>query len=95
VSFHSIKPLDENFLGKTFGNFNLVATIEEHSVMGGFGSCVLEFAAKLGHFQKNIINFGTPDSFFKMSGSQSFARKELKIDAESIANKIKSALIKG
>src|SRR5262245_52895058 len=37
VSFHTIKPLDEKLLREVFTQFKLVATVEEHSVLGGLG----------------------------------------------------------
>src|SRR5579872_3250811 len=38
VSFHTIKPLDQTLLAESFAKFKLVATIEEHSLVGGLGS---------------------------------------------------------
>ena len=43
VSFHTVKPLDTDRLRDAFAAFRLVATIEEHSVVGGFGSAVAEW----------------------------------------------------
>ena len=40
VSIHTVKPLDEACLADAFARFPLVATIEEHSLIGGFGSAV-------------------------------------------------------
>ena len=38
VSFHTVKPLDEHFPRDALSRFRLVATIEEHSLIGGFGA---------------------------------------------------------
>ena len=43
VSFHTVKPLDEACLKDAFDRFKLVATIEEHSLIGGFGAAVSEW----------------------------------------------------
>ena len=43
VSFHTVKPLDEACLTDVFARFPLVATIEEHSRIGGFGAAVAEW----------------------------------------------------
>ena len=43
VSFHTVKPLDEARLKASFARFKLVATIEEHSLIGGFGAAVSEW----------------------------------------------------
>jgi transketolase len=38
VSCHTVKPLDAKCLKEVFSRFSLVVTIEEHSLIGGFGS---------------------------------------------------------
>ena len=43
VSFPRLKPLDEALLAEAFENFKLVATVEEHSVLGGLGGSVAEW----------------------------------------------------
>ena len=37
VSFHSVKPLDQAYLDQACGRFRLLATVEEHSRIGGLG----------------------------------------------------------
>lgn len=45
VNFPTIKPLDTDYLGSAAGRFERIYTVEEHSVIGGFGSALCEFAA--------------------------------------------------
>jgi transketolase len=92
VSFHTVKPLDEDYLHQAFKKFSLVATIEEHSLIGGFGSAVAEWVVDNGVQIKNFIRFGTPDAFFKKSGEQEFARKALGLTGHAIAHRIISKL---
>src|SRR6201987_1920266 len=40
VSFHTVKPLDETCLTDVFARFPLVASVEEHSRIGGFGGAL-------------------------------------------------------
>src|SRR5690349_21593727 len=38
-----VKPIDEDLLHEVFGKFNKIITVEDGTVVGGFGSAVLEF----------------------------------------------------
>ena len=92
VSFHTVKPLDEAFLKGAFERFKLVATIEEHSLIGGFGAAVSEWLTDSRTANRNFVRFGTPDAFFKKSGEQEYAREMLGLSAHQIAEKIVHAL---
>jgi transketolase len=92
ISFHTVKPLDEGCLRQSFARFKAVATIEEHSLIGGFGSAVAEWLIDNAVLSKNFLRFGTPDAFFKMSGEQEFAREKLGLTGPQIAEKILNAL---
>lgn len=92
VSFHTVKPLDAACLKDAFGRFRLVATIEEHSLIGGFGAAVSEWLVDTETEHRKFIRFGTPDEFFKKSGEQEYARKMLGLSAHQIVDKIAHAL---
>ena len=92
VSFHTVKPLDQACLKDAFGRFKLVATIEEHSLIGGFGAAVSEWLADTRTGNQNFMRFGTPDAFFKQSGEQEYAREALGLTGHQIAEKIIHAL---
>jgi transketolase len=92
VSFHTVKPLDEDKLTQAFARFRLVATIEEHSLIGGFGAAVAEWLADTATQPRRLLRFGTPDAFFKTSGEQDYARKVLGLTGHAIADKIIHAL---
>jgi transketolase len=92
VSFHTVKPLDEDCLRNAFAKFKLVATLEEHSLIGGFGAAVSEWLADTETPAKKFLRFGTPDAFFKKSGEQEYAREVLGLAAHQIADKILHAL---
>ena len=62
--FMQIKPLNENALHAVFKEFHTVITIEEGSVIGGFGSRVAQFAAV--HYPGiKVVNKGVPDIFIE------------------------------
>jgi len=92
VSFHTVKPLDEEKLKQAFARFKLVATIEEHSLIGGFGAAVSEWLVDTETQPKKFVRFGTPDAFFKKSGEQEYAREMLGLTGHQIADKIVHAL---
>ena len=92
VSFHTVKPLDQTCLKDAFGRFKLVATIEEHSLIGGFGAAVSEWLADTRTENQSFMRFGTPDAFFKQSGEQEYAREALGLTGHQIAEKIIHAL---
>jgi len=92
VSFHTVKPLDQDCLRSAFEKFRLVVSVEEHSLVGGFGSAVAEWLADSGTVGTRLLRIGTPDAFFKLSGEQEFAREKLGLTGHQIAEKISRAL---
>jgi transketolase len=92
VSFHTVKPLDDARLRDAFGRFRLVVTVEEHSLIGGFGAAVAEWLVDTGTRPAGVLRFGTPDAFFKKSGEQAYARETLGLTGRQIADKIIHAL---
>jgi 1-deoxy-D-xylulose-5-phosphate synthase len=58
-------------------------TIEDHSIVGGFGSAVLEMFQEASFFPADILRLGIPD-IFAPHGSQSILRNLFGIDAEGI-----------
>jgi transketolase len=84
VSFHTVKPLDEDYLQQASSRFKLLVTVEEHSRIGGFGSAVAEWRMAQ---PRNIaqLGFGTDDVFMHEVGSQAYARKKFGLTADNIA----------
>jgi len=84
VSFHTVKPLDVDYLQEATKRFKLIATVEEHSRIGGFGSAVAEW--RMSHHHKiDQISFGTDDVFMHEVGSQAYARNKFGLTAEKMA----------
>ncbi|MEZ4740046.1 MAG: transketolase C-terminal domain-containing protein [Flavobacteriales bacterium] len=54
------KPIDEMLLHEVFAKFKHVITIEDHAIMGGMGSAVLEFMGDHGYSAAEA--FGHPRS---------------------------------
>ena len=71
VHFHTIKPLDEDAVMDFSRDAELVATVEEGTVIGGFGSAVTDvLVEKLGTSLPALLRIGLPDAFPHKYGVQ-------------------------
>ena len=84
-SFHTVKPLDAARLIEVFAAYPVVATVEEHSKIGGLGGAVAEWLAAQDTPRGRLISFGTEDEFMHEIGSTKYARKKFGLTAENIA----------
>ena len=55
-----VKPIDEEMLHEVFANYNKIITVEDGTIVGGFGSAILEFMAA-HNYQAVIKILGIPD----------------------------------
>jgi len=88
ISMHTVKPLDENLLLDLFTNKKLVAVIEEHALIGGASSAILEWGCEKRVNLDKLIRFGGPDHFLYACGGQEQARKLIGLTCENISKKI-------
>ena len=77
-----IKPLDEKLLDKIFARYNKIITVEDGTIVGGFGSAVLEYMASKG-YNAQIKILGIPDTIIE-HGTQLELHKECGFDPEGI-----------
>ena len=77
-----VKPLDKECLHNVFKKHNYIITIEDGTIVGGFGSGVIEFMCE-NNYQANVKRLGIPDKFIGQ-GKQKELYKECGFDAESI-----------
>ena len=78
-----VKPIDENLLHEVFSNYNKIVTVEDGTVVGGFGSAVLEFMNQ-HHYNATIEILGIPDRLVE-HGSPAELHRECAYDAQGIA----------
>ncbi len=88
VSFHTVKPLDEALLHRIFSRFELVATVEEHGLIGGLGSAVAEWLCDQKPVKTRLCRIGGPDAFLHEAGEQEYARRRFGLDAEAIVARV-------
>ncbi len=92
INARFVKPLDEELLLDIVNRYELLITVEDNAVAGGFGSAVLEFLSQKG-ILKSVINLGIPDRFIE-HGAQPILRAEVGIDSESIREAVIEHLLK-
>jgi 1-deoxy-D-xylulose-5-phosphate synthase len=78
-----VKPLDAKLVHTIFKNYKTIFTVEDGSIVGGFGTAILEFAAN-NNYQNNINTLGIPDNFIE-HGSVSKLQNKIGLDAEGLA----------
>ena len=80
--------MDEETLHTVFKKFSKIITVEDGTVVGGFGSSILEFMCD-NSYSSEIRRLGIPDRFIE-HGTQQELYKECGFDAESIISAIRS-----
>jgi len=85
-----VKPIDEKILHEVGKKFKAVITIEDGTVVGGFGSAVLEFMSDNG-YSINIKRLGVPDQFID-HGTPQELHQECGYDVEGIIKTVKSMI---
>ena len=89
ASMGSLKPLDTKLLADVFASAKVVATFEEHSVLGGLGTAVSEWVAvNPASAKAKLVTFGTPDEFLHATTHQPSARAWAGLTAENITDRI-------
>ncbi|RME09135.1 MAG: 1-deoxy-D-xylulose-5-phosphate synthase, partial [Aquificota bacterium] len=66
--------------------YEIFVTVEDNTVIGGFGSGVLEWLAKRG-YSKKVLTLGIPDRFIE-HGNQNLLRNLVGIDTEGIRERV-------
>ena len=85
-SFPCLKPLDREAVRSAAERFSDLITVEEHTVVGGFGSAVCEVAAESGAGCR-VHRMGLQDCFASVVGDQAYLRRTYGMDARAIAEK--------
>ncbi len=81
-----VKPIDIQALEDIANKYDQIVTLEDHTIMGGAGSCVAEHLNIIG-MNKKILHLGLEDSFPK-HGSRNEILELNELDAVSISEKI-------
>ena len=82
-----VKPLDEALLHEVFSNYSKIVTVEDGTVVGGFGSAILEFMNANG-YKADITILGIPDRLVE-HGTLKELHRECAYDAAGIEAAVK------
>ncbi len=86
------KPLDAELLRRLASEHELIVTVEEGVLAGGFGSGVWELLSEHG-LQPNVLRVGLPDRYVT-HGAPPLLHEEVGFTPERIAERIESAIIR-
>jgi transketolase len=89
---HTIKPFDAPAVVAAARDGRLVVTVEEHSVVGGLGSAVLEALADTGKPMPPVRRLGVRDEFAQHYGNQQKLMDVWGINPQGIADAVTEGL---
>ena len=89
------KPLDGDMLSRVFAAAEAagspIITVEDHSVVNGFGTAVVEHAQEKRHDARRVTRLGLPDRFIRHA-TRGEQLKEVGLDAAGIAHSVRLAI---
>jgi 1-deoxy-D-xylulose-5-phosphate synthase len=85
------KPLDRATILRAIEEANLVVTVEEGTLEGGFGSAVLEAANSAGIDARHVVRLGLPDRFVE-HGERNELLADLGLDVSGLCKAVREGL---
>lgn len=87
-TFPTVKPIDREVIERVSRDFELMVTVEEHNILGGFGGAVAEVMAESPRGSARLLRVGINDNYSICAGNQKYLRQQHGMDAKSIVEKI-------
>jgi 1-deoxy-D-xylulose-5-phosphate synthase len=87
INARFVKPLDRRTILKAIKECRFVLTVEEASLMGGFGSAVLEVANESGLSTTHVRRLGLPDRYV-LHAERDEQLAEVGLDVDGIARSV-------
>jgi transketolase len=87
-TFPTVKPIDRAVIEECAEQYELIVTVEEHNIIGGFGSAVSEVLAELGGTKARVLKIGLNDKYSSIVGSQKYLRDVYGMSARKIVDSI-------
>jgi len=91
ISMHTIKPLDKDLIADISTRCHIIATLEEHSRIGGLGSAVGEVILE-NESPVKLMKFAIPDKFTEEAGDQDYLRDCFGLSEDKIFARLKEEL---
>ena len=85
-----VNPLDEELLHEALTHYQRIVTVEDGTVVGGFGSAILEFMQEHG-YKNDVRILGIPDAIVE-HGTLKELHRECGYDAEAIKEAIRDMM---
>lgn len=92
-TFPTVKPIDRKTIEECAEKYDLIVTVEEHNIIGGFGGAVSEILAELGGTRAKLLKIGLDDKYSSIVGSQKYLRDIYGMSARKIIKKVKGFLV--
>jgi transketolase len=89
LSMHTLEPLDRDALAAAVRETGAIATLEEHSIVGGLGSAVAEFLAELDGPKIPFRRLGLPRRFSPYIGNQEYLLSSHGLAADDVARELR------
>lgn len=86
VNARFLKPIDEECIEKLTKDHNIIVTLEENVLTGGYGEAVLRFVNSCG-LNAKVINIGIPNMYLE-HGNVDVLKKEVGLTAENVVNRV-------
>lgn len=90
-SFPTVKPLDKDAIRDCAERYNYIITVEEHNIVGGFGSAVAEVMAE-SVAKAKLVRIGLDDQYCTIVGNQQYLREKYGMSADKIVERVKMEL---
>jgi len=91
ISMHTVKPIDRKLIIEVSKKCRMILTLEEHSTIGGLGSCVANVIAE-ENISVILKKYAIEDQFANISGSHQYLRKYFGLTAQQIFEKLLPSL---
>jgi transketolase len=92
LSMHTLKPLDTGAVLAAARETSAIATLEEHSIVGGLGSAVAEFLSELDGAGVPFKRLGLPPAFSPHIGSQEYLLAQHNLSDSAVAESLRALL---
>jgi transketolase len=88
LSMHTVKPLDVEAVLTAARETGAIATLEEHSILGGLGGAVAEVLAEADIPKVPFTRIGLESAFAPTAGDQAYLRATLGLSSEAVVERL-------
>lgn len=87
-SFPTVKPIDKETVISCAKEHGLIVTVEEHNIIGGFGSAIAEVLSEIHDAKASLLRIGIHDMYSSVVGDREYLRDYYGLSKEEILKKI-------